>query len=134
MSDYPEADWKYMRALKPALLERLCERINQKTVSILNDPGKTAYERYLDMFEKTQKADMDVASAFDDWRRSTISTRILEIYRQGLFTESELQGFAQQTKERIDAHKPINSTFKCDKRALVHSLRLGVLNPSRLLG
>jgi len=107
MSDFPEADWKYMRALKPALLERLCERINQKTVSILNDPAKTAYERYLDIFEKTQKDDMDVASAFDDWRRSTISIRIIEIYRQELFTESDLQGFTQQTKERIDAYKPI---------------------------
>lgn len=107
MSDFPEADWKYMRALKPALLERLCKRINQKSVSILNDPVKTAYERYLDIFEKTQKDDMDIASAFDDWRRSTISIKIMEIYRQGLFTDSDLRGFSPQTKERIDACKPI---------------------------
>ena len=107
MSDFPEGDWKSMRALKPALLERLCERINQGTARILNDPAKTAYERYLDIFEKTRKDDMDVASAFDDWRRSTISIRIMEIFRQGLFTDTEIQGFTQQTKERIDAHKPI---------------------------
>ena len=107
MSDFPEADWKYMRALKSTLVERLCERINQKTLSMLNDPAKTAYERYLDIFEKTQKDDMDVASAFDDWRRSTISIRIMEIFRQGLFTDSEIQGFTQQTRERIDTHKPI---------------------------
>ena len=107
MSDFSEADWKYMRTLKSALLERLCERINQETVGILNDPAKTAYERYLDIFEKIRKDDMDVASAFDDWRRSTISIRIMEIFRQGLFTDSEIQGFTQQTKERIDAYKPI---------------------------
>ena len=107
MSDFPEADWKYIRALKPALLERLCERINQKTVDILNDPAKTPYDRYLDIFEKTRKDDMDVSSAFDDWRRSTISVRIMDIFRQGLFTDSEIQGFTQQTRERIDARKPI---------------------------
>lgn len=104
MSDFPETDWKYMRALKPVLLGRLCERINQATVRVLNDSAKTAYERYLDIFEKMRKDDMDVASAFDDWRRSTISIRIMEIFRQGLFTDSEIQGFTQQTKERIDAH------------------------------
>jgi hypothetical protein len=107
MSDFPEADWKYMRALKAALIERLCGRINQATARILNDPAKTAYERYLDIFGKTRKDDMDVASAFDDWRRSTISTRIMEIFRQGLFTDSEIKGFTQQTKDLIDAHKPV---------------------------
>jgi hypothetical protein len=109
MSNFPEADWKYMRALKSTLVERLCERINQTTLSILNDPAKTAYERYLDIFEKTQKDDMDVASAFDDWRRSTIFTRIMDIHRQGLFTDGDLQGFTQETQERIDTCKPIKN-------------------------
>ena len=107
MKDFPEEDWKFMRALKSTLLERLCERINQATVRILDDPAKTAYERYLDVFVKMQKDDMEVANAFDDWRRSTLSTRIIEIFRQGLFTDSEIQGFTQQTRDHIDAHRPV---------------------------
>jgi hypothetical protein len=107
MRDIPEADWKYMGRLKSALLERLCERINQKTVAILNDPALTAYERYLDIFQQTNEDNGNVASAFDDWRRSTIFIRIMDIYRQGLFTDEELQGFTQDTQERIDVCKPV---------------------------
>jgi len=109
MNNIPEADWKYMRTLQPALLERLCERINHKTSAILNDSTRTAYERYLAVFKKTPKDDRVVADCFDDWRRSTIFTRILTIYWQGLFTENELQGFTQQTRERIDACRPITN-------------------------
>ena len=107
MSDFPEADWKYMRALKSTLLERLCQRINQETARILSDSEKTSYEKYLEIFDKMRKDDMDIVKAFDDWRRSTISSRITEIYAQGLFTDIEIQGFTQQTKGIIDVCKPI---------------------------
>ena len=110
MSNFPEADWKYMQGLRSTLIERLCERINQKTADILNDPAKTAYERYLAIYEKTQRDDRDVARAFDDWRRSTLPSVIFEIYRQGLFTESDLEGFTPETQERIESFKPVRKT------------------------
>ena len=107
MNTIPESDWKYMRALKQTLLERMCERINQETANIINDSKKSAHERCLDIFEKTRRDKMEVVSAFDDWRRSTIFSKIIDIYRQGLFTDRDLQGLTQQTRERIDAYMPI---------------------------
>jgi hypothetical protein len=102
MSDLPEADWKYMRALKSTLLERLCERINRENAGLLNDSSRTAYERYLAVYEKMRKDDKKVASAFDDWRRSTLLFRIWDIHRQGLFTDSEVQGLTQETQELVN--------------------------------
>jgi len=102
--------WKYMQALKSSLLERQCERFNQQTAAILEDSRRSAYERYLEIFKKTQKDDKNVAKAFDDWRRSTIFLRIIEIYRQGLFTDAELQGFTQQTQGQIDFLWPKKKT------------------------
>ena len=95
-----------MRRLQPALIDRQCERINQKIAAILRDPALTAYERYLNVFRKTNEENRNVASAFDDWRRSTIFTRIMDIYSQGLFTDEDLQGFTQGTQEWIEIAKP----------------------------
>ena len=106
MREIPEADWKYMRRLKPALIDRLCERINQKTSALLKNPDLNAYERYLATFDNLNEENLNVASAFDDWRRSTIFTRIMDICRQEIFSEEELQGFTQDTQDRIDACKP----------------------------
>lgn len=106
MVDFPEADWKCLQKLKSILLERLCERINQKTLALLNDPSKTHYEKYLAVFEKTRRDDRDVARAFDDWRRSRLGTIILELHRLGLFTESELQGFSPAIEEYIALCQP----------------------------
>lgn len=90
-----------MRKLKSTLLERLCERINKNTVTMLNNPNRSAYQRYLDIFKQIQIDNEAVANAFDDWRRSTIAWKILEIYRQELFTDGELQGFTLETQQRI---------------------------------
>jgi len=68
---------------------------------MLNDPNRSAYQRYLDIFKQIQIDDEDVANAFNDWRRSTIDGKILEICRQGLFTNDELQGFTPETQQRI---------------------------------
>ncbi len=106
MIDFTEADWKCLQRLKSTLLERLCERINQKTLGILNDPSKTPYEKSLAIYEKTRRDDRDVARAFDDWRRSRLGTIILELDRQGLFTESDLQGFSPAIEEYIALSKP----------------------------
>jgi hypothetical protein len=106
MVDLTEADWKCLQKLKSIFLERLCERINQKTLGILSDPSKTAYERYLAIFEKTRRDDRDVARAFDDWRRSRLGTIILELDRQGLFTESDLQSLGPEIEEYIALCQP----------------------------
>lgn len=110
MVDLTEADWKCLQKLKSILLDRLCERINQKTLGILNDPSKTAYERYLAIFEKTRRDDRDVAMAFDGWRRSRLGTIILELDRQGLFTETDLQGFSPGIEEYIALSKTLKKS------------------------
>lgn len=103
MSDLPETDWKYMRALESTLLERLCQRINQQMTAILEQDDLSAYQRYHKIYQKTKTADKEIARAFDDWRRSTLFSRMLEIDRQQLMTAEEQQRLSAETRQRLDS-------------------------------
>lgn len=105
MSNTPESDWKYMSSIQSTLLERLCERINQQMTTILNDTSLSAHERYLKIYQAVKTSDKDVARAFDDWRRSTLFSRLLEICRQKLMTDEELQKLSPETRQRVDSLK-----------------------------
>lgn len=101
MSDIPEADWKHIRALQPLLINRLCARINARVGRIINDPALTHHERFLTMFTAIREENQKVAWAFDDWRRSTIRMRIIEIHRQGLFEPGEIAGLSDAMRQRL---------------------------------
>lgn len=100
-SKVPESDWKKFRALKDPLLNRLAERINARIESIIADSTPSPYEKYLRVFEEVKKSDDIIARCFDDWRRSRFMDLVLSCYREGLFTESELSEFSEDTKQLI---------------------------------
>jgi hypothetical protein len=97
----PERDWKYMTKIKDAVLARLCDRINTKASTILADMECTAHKKYLSLYGHVQDSDRIMAICFDDWHRSTLFIKILEIKHQDLLTPEQLQGLSTETKEKL---------------------------------
>jgi hypothetical protein len=101
MRDFPEPDWKTLRALQPILLDRLCTRILDEMRGVMDDAGQTPHQRYLKIFDLLQDRNDDVAAGFDDMRRSRAIERLAYIHALGLFTDDEFQRFSPGTRETV---------------------------------
>jgi hypothetical protein len=96
-----ESDWKVLRDLKPVLLDRLCGRILDACRAAMDDPGVTAHQCYLALFDLLRRRDGELATAFDDLRRSTAIIRLANMYALDLFTPDELDRFSPETRDRF---------------------------------
>ena len=97
-----ESDWKYLKKLKPLLLERACAKINREAEVILqNKENHDQYQLYMALYQHYQKKDDMLAGCFDDYRRSTALYKILHLLHQGIMTDAEFAGFSTETKEII---------------------------------
>jgi len=101
MNTIPERDWKYLRSINDELLQRYCEKANQKSNLILYNPSLDSYERYKQLFNHVEDSDERLARCFDDWRRSTIFTRLLMIIEESLLSDTEFQNLSSETQKWI---------------------------------
>jgi hypothetical protein len=101
MADIHEPDWKTLRALKPVLLDRLCTRILDECRRVIDDPGRSAHERYLALFKLLRDRDEDVASAFNDLSRSRAVWKLAWMRHLGLFTQEEWMRLSPGTRETV---------------------------------
>lgn len=97
--DFPEADWKVLRSVKDAALNRLCERIMKECRRVMDDGSQSAHQRYLRLYKLIQRRDDDIANAFNDMRRSRAVQRIAWMRYLGLLTDEEWQRFSPRTRE-----------------------------------
>lgn len=97
----PERDWKYMKKIHDDLLATLCDHINKQSSAVLAESGVSEYEKHLKLYKHVKDSDYIVALCFNDWRRSTLFMKILEIKHQGLITPIQLQGLSMETQERL---------------------------------
>ena len=97
----PEKDWKYASKLRSEFLERLCKRINEQSLKILNDPTLIQHEKCLALYKHVVESDKLIAFGFDDWRRSKSMQCLVFYYQQGLITDLEYSSFTPETKEFI---------------------------------
>lgn len=95
----PERDWKLLRQLAPVALERFCDRVLREATAIANTPARTSHERYLQLYRFLKEQDRDLASAFNDHRRSTALRKLAWIYSLRLLTEEELGAFSEETRD-----------------------------------
>jgi hypothetical protein len=97
--DFAESDWRVLRSVKDAALNRFCERTMEECRAVMDDRNGSAHERYLRLFKLIQEADEDLAHAFDDMRRTRAVQRISWIYYLKLFTDEEWERFSPQTRD-----------------------------------
>jgi hypothetical protein len=63
---------------------------------------KSFHERYLEVYRLIRERDKELASMFDDVRRSTAIIELLQIRRYGLLTDAEYQEFSEETRKIVD--------------------------------
>jgi hypothetical protein len=96
-----ERDWKRFRQLAPVALERFCGRVLAEAKGVADAPGLSSHERYLKLYKLMREQDRELASAFDDHRRSTAKVKLARICSLGLLTEEEFGSFSEETRELV---------------------------------
>ena len=67
----------------------------------IQDTSTTNHERYLRLFRLLSERDDELASAFNDFRRSTALIQLAHIHRLGLVTDDELGRFGKETRDFV---------------------------------
>ncbi|HEX4697271.1 MAG TPA: hypothetical protein VH254_06325 [Candidatus Udaeobacter sp.] len=98
-SDIPERDWKLFRQLRPIALERFCEKVLSE-IGDISGSDESAHKRYLRVFKIVRDRDKELATLFDDPRRSIAWLQLSLIHSHGLFTVDEMQRFSRETQQR----------------------------------
>ena len=98
-----ERDWKYMKKIKADLLASLCERINKKSIAILQEKAGSEYERYLKHYKNVQDSDRIIAECFNDWRRSTLLMKLATLQRHALISQEQLEQLSEDSQRKLAA-------------------------------
>ena len=101
--DIPESDWKIFRTVREVALDRYCARVLDECAAVIRDTRTTNHERYLRLYRTLHERDDDLASAFNDFRRSTAIIQLTQIHRLGVVTAEELHRFSKETRELVTA-------------------------------
>jgi hypothetical protein len=96
-----ESDWKKIRDLKPAALNRFCERVLLDIQEISSHPGQTPHEKYLAIYELMQERDRTIGEVFNDLRRSVALMRIIYLRRLSLLTDAEFTTFSEEARALV---------------------------------
>ena len=98
-----ESDWKLLRQLHKAALERFCQRILHEIEAINSDNTKSFHQRYLDIFNVIERRDREIAQCFNNMRRSTALAQLALMQASGLITEEEFMSFSSETRSVLEA-------------------------------
>ena len=93
-----ERDWKYLGSIRDEMLAALCTRINKRATEIASDSRENPHKRYLKLYRYIQDSDLTVGECFNDWRRSTLSRRILSLRRHRLLTDEHVHGLSEEAQ------------------------------------
>lgn len=96
-----EKDWKILRGLKSALLERFCQLVLVSAEQIIGDDTKSHHARYLSLFELIHTRDKALALSFDDITRSNALSRLAFMRQAELLTDEEFARFTEETRQNV---------------------------------
>ena len=96
---FTERDWKHLRSVHGIALERFCTQVLDEAAAIARDDGRSAHERYLQLFQLLHERNAEMAAAFDDMRRSTGLQRLSAMVGLEVLTREELAGFDPDVQE-----------------------------------
>lgn len=99
----PERDWRLLRSVHRAALDRYCERVLEECATVIRDMKSSSHDRYVRLFRLVKERDKGIAAAFDDLRRSTAIQRLASMIFFGAVTDEELSQFSPETRESAAA-------------------------------
>jgi hypothetical protein len=98
-----EAGWKVLRHVHPLALERYCEHVLAEIERVTHNSAQSAHQRYLDIFKIIEQRDREMASTFDDPKRSNALTMLARMRSAGLVTEDEFAWLSPETRSAIES-------------------------------
>ncbi len=101
MIEIRESDWKRLRQLEPVALDRLCQQVLSEIQEQSTRPDSSAHERYLSVYSTVEKRDKQVASIFNDLRRSNGLLRLALMVSHGLISAEELASFSSDAQSEV---------------------------------
>lgn len=96
--DFPERDWKHLRAIQPVARTRYCERALAEAAAIIEDDAMSAPARYQDLARAIAQHNGRMGAAFDDMRRSRAVERLASLIMLQLLTDGELAQFSPEVR------------------------------------
>lgn len=96
-----EADWTVLRRVHPLALERYCERVLAEIERVTHNSAQNTHQRYLDIFKIIEQRDREMASTFDDPRRSNALTMLARMRSEGLLMADEFSSLSPETRSAI---------------------------------
>ena len=99
----PEPDWRVFRELRNAALERFCHRVLSELDRFRQDDSRSYHEQYIALYRWLQDRDDEIASAFNDPRRSRMLQQLAVIVGLDLLKPQELARFSEATREIVES-------------------------------
>lgn len=103
----PEKDWKYLRSIEKELLNDLCRKINQCAVEIVRTGSGADHEKYLALYKHIDTSDGIVGACFDDWRRSNLRMKLLQLQRHGLLSDQQILNLSDEARRMLGNLHPV---------------------------
>jgi len=97
-----ESDWKVLRRVHPLALERYCEDLLAEIERVTYNRAQSPHQRYLDIFKIIERRDREIASIFNDPKRSNAFTMLARIRAAGFLTEDEFSSLSPETRSAIE--------------------------------
>jgi hypothetical protein len=96
--DLPERDWKHLRSVHKAALDRYCAQVLQESSAVVQDGAGSPHDGYLRLYRLLQERDAALAVAFNDLRRTTAIPRLASMLQLEVVTDEELSAFTPETQ------------------------------------
>jgi len=99
MLEVKESDWKLFRKRLPDWQEKYMDRLNQKYIQILSEPGDPS-DKFWEL-EKRIREDRKRVGVTADMRRSQMYSSLISLARDGDISEKDLDGFSDELVEAV---------------------------------
>lgn len=101
MREFPEKDWRQLRALQSEKLALACSQILQVAEAVVKDRKGKEHEAFLKLWEEMDSGNRLIAELFDDVRRSNALLKLMAWRRLNLLSDTEIASFSEETQQRL---------------------------------
>ena len=102
MKHIKESDWKYLRKIKDAILNRHCNAILE-VIGLINENRKgEEHKSYIQIYRLLEDKDKEIATTYNDIKRSNAIEKIYLMRRHLAMTDTEFSKFSEETQDRVN--------------------------------
>jgi hypothetical protein len=96
-----ERDWKVFREVRELALDRFYQRTLDEIAQVATNDSGDHQERYHALYRLVRDRDAELATMFDDPRRSHMLQQLAAIQSRDLLEPEELARFTAETRESL---------------------------------